>query len=146
MQFRYLLGLLAILNYGLMFGAYTSNKEYYDETSRNLSIKYDHGLVKLNIALDGASVFDCLEGDSTVAKMYLTTKIMELQIKDFGLIVQNHKDLFFKTLFGRSLILGWMVHFYDEPGKLFQFNKETHSYDALFVAMGKKTGAIAINK
>ncbi len=144
MQFKRIFGVLAILNSGLMFGVDVSNKEYYDETSRNLSVKYDPDFAKLHRVLDGARVFDRLEGDSTVAKMYLTTRIMELPIKNFELIVQKHQDLFLKTLFGRSLILGWMVHFYDDPSKLFQFNKYTHSYHELFKVMARKTGAIAV--
>jgi hypothetical protein len=143
MKLKYIFCLLVALNSGLIFGA-SSNKKYYDETSENLSRERYPNTANLNKALDGAEVFDCLEGDSIVAKMYLITRVMRLPIEDFELIFKKHQDLLLKTLFGRSVILGWMVHFYDEPGQLFQFNKETHSYDALFVAMGKKTGATSV--
>mgnify|MGYP007096488148 CR=1 FL=1 len=145
MKFKYALGLLTILNSGLIFGA-SFNDKYYKETYERLSREHYPKTESINKALDGARVFDLLESNAhcSVAKDYLTARLMRLPIEDFQSIFKKHQDLFLNTLVGRNLILGWMVHSYDNPSKLFQFSRDTHSYDLLFKVMGEKTKAISI--
>ncbi len=86
-------------------------EDIYSEIYNGLSARGGNAKI-FNYALDNHEIFN-KRGASTnqsLARYYVTSRFMELSRMELDAVVVEKKDLFNKTLFGKSLILGWALH------------------------------------